>query len=82
MPAEESPWMAVMARAFAYIALHQGDVGKMSIGNRAMFLESLGIPRADVASMLNTSVATVQVEISKIKNKGGKRRGKRTKKAD
>jgi hypothetical protein len=73
---EESPWVAVIGRALAHLALHKAELGNASIGEKAVFLEGLGVPRADTAAMLGASVQTVAVLVSRKKVSGRKRRAK------
>jgi len=66
-------WDAVIARSLAYLALHQAELGNSDIGEQAVFLESLGLSRADTAAMLGTTSNSLGVLINRMK---GRRRGK------
>jgi hypothetical protein len=76
MQSEDSPWLAVIGRSLAYIALHKQELGAAGIGERAAFLEGLGVPRADVAAMLGANPASLKVMVNRIKRTGGRRRGR------
>ena len=73
---EQVTWLAVVGRSLAYLALHRAELGNSEKGEQALFLEGLGLPREDVAAMLNTSVDSIAVLISRMK-RGGKGRGKK-----
>lgn len=74
MAADETPWLAIIGRSLAYLALHRQELGNAGVGEKAAFLEALGLPRADVAAMLGTSVESVGVLLRrKKKNRGGRR---------
>jgi hypothetical protein len=76
---DQEIWLSVIARSLALIALHKQELGNAGVGEKAAFLESLGLPRAQVAIMLDTSADSVAVMVGRIKRKGGKGRGKSTK---
>jgi hypothetical protein len=71
--AEVTDWQAVIGRSLAYLALHRAELGNSDMGEQAVFLEGLGLVRADVAAMLNTSANSLAVLIGR---KKGRRRGK------
>jgi hypothetical protein len=48
-------WLSIVAKSLAMIALKNEEVGK-GLGDRATFLEGLGLPRAVVAEMLGSTV--------------------------
>ena len=79
MPIEEGLWLPVIGRSLALLALHKAELGNASIGEKATFLESLGIPRNDVAALLGTSSDVLRVLASRSKKSGGRARGKRKK---
>jgi CRP-like cAMP-binding protein len=78
MPAEESPWLAVIGRSLALLAMHKQELGNADKGEQAAFLESLGLPRTDVAALLGTSPESVRVLMHRRKRNGGTKRGKKT----
>jgi hypothetical protein len=69
-------WTSVIARALAYLCIHQADLRKEDIATQAKFLTGLGLSNADAAAIIGTTPATVQVSISvakRNKKTGGKR---------
>jgi hypothetical protein len=73
-------YTAVIARALAVMALHEQELGTAGVGDKAAFLEALGLPRKDVAKMLNTSSDSIKVMIGRLKGSKSKGRGKSKKK--
>jgi hypothetical protein len=65
-------WTSVVAKALAYLCLHQADLRKESIATQAKFLTGLGLSNADAAGIIGTTPESVQVSISIAK------RGKKT----
>jgi hypothetical protein len=74
-------WVPVIGRSLAYLCLTTGQVKDGSLGQKAGFLEALGIERKEVAAMLGTTTASITETLSKAKRgkKGAKKRGKATK---
>lgn len=72
---EETQWLAVIAKSLAILAMHRAELGASELIAKAEFLEGLGVPRNDVASMLGTTANSLSVMNSRRKSKGG-RRGK------
>jgi transposase len=48
-----------------------------TIGAQARFLTALGLSKRDIAALLNTTEATVRVELAKLKKSGRSKRGKK-----
>lgn len=71
---EETQWLAVIAKSLAALAMHRSELGNSEVMIKAEFLEGLGLPRSEVASMLGTTANSLRV-MSARKKKGG-RRGK------
>jgi hypothetical protein len=63
-------WTSVIAKALAYLCLHQGDLRKEDVATQAEFLTGLGLTNAEAAGIIGTTAGTVQVSLSKAKNKG------------
>jgi hypothetical protein len=61
--------------------MHAGDLKDKNLADKAIFLESLGIERREVASMLGTSSASITETLSRVKRvkKGAKRGAAKTK---
>ena len=74
-------WTSVIAKALAYLCLHQADLRKEDIATQARFLTGLGLSNADAAKIIGTTPGTVQVSISKAKRKSNKKPGGRGAKA-
>jgi len=74
--AEDSVWLSVVGRALAYQCLNSSEIKDKTLGERAGFLTALGLPREDVAAMLNTTVESVRVQLSKKKKKKKHKRSK------
>jgi hypothetical protein len=75
---EEQTWLPVIAKSLAIMALHKNELGNSQMGEKAAFLESLGIPRPDVAEMLGSTAESLSVMAARAKKKkrGGKRSGR------
>lgn len=52
-------WTAVIARCLALIALHMAELDSKSISDRAAFLQSLGLAKEEIATMLGSSPASI-----------------------
>ena len=74
---QQSEWLAVIARALAFLCLGQADLQKKNKSEQAQFLEGLGLSRRDVAEMLGTTPASITELIRQ--SKQGKSRGKKKK---
>lgn len=74
-------WVPVIGRSLAYLCLTTGQLKDGSLGQKAAFLEALGIERKEVAATLGTTPASVTETLSKAKRgkKGTKKRAKATK---
>lgn len=75
MDREEEKWLSVIGKSLAVLAMHKAELGNSDLAVRAEFLETLGVPRNDVAAMLGSSANSIGVLLRR-KKKGGKRRGK------
>jgi hypothetical protein len=73
-------WLPVIGRALAQLCLKQVHEGDATIADRAKFLETLGLPRHEVADMLGTSYASVTELLRIAKLKKGARSNVRRKK--
>jgi hypothetical protein len=52
---EPIEWMPVIGRALAFLCLHYGDLTDKPMVEQADFLQRLGIPRKEAATILGTS---------------------------
>jgi hypothetical protein len=75
---QNSHWLSVIARALAFVCLHQGELRNKTKGEQAKFLEGLGFARKDAAVMLGTTAASI-TELMRQAKQGG-RRGKKGRK--
>ncbi|MGE0583342.1 MAG: hypothetical protein AB7P31_14560 [Steroidobacteraceae bacterium] len=73
---QEEIWLPVIGKALAVLAMHRAELGNSEIIAKAEFLEGLGVPRADVATMLGSSSESLRVMHSSRKKKKGAKRGK------
>lgn len=72
----EKVWLPVIGRALAYQCMRNADLGSKTIGEKAQFLQGLGLEAGDAAAMLGTTAASVKELLRQAKNKGGKGRAK------
>lgn len=77
-------WLAVGARALAYLALHQAGLREKDLATQGQFLEALGLSRREAAVLLGTTLASLTelTRLARKKKKGGpvgksKRKAKR-----
>jgi len=68
-----SKWLPVIGRALAYLCMKSESAEHNSLQQRAQFLEGLGLSRADAASMLNTTPASLTELHRQARQKRGKR---------
>jgi len=61
MPEElgNQDWLAIIGRSLARISMHMAEIDGKTISERATFLESLGMERKEIATMLGTSPASI-----------------------
>jgi hypothetical protein len=69
-------WSPVIGRSLALIALHMADLDGKSISDRAFFLQSLGLPREDIAFVLGSSPASI-AELMRQRGKKAEQNGKK-----
>jgi hypothetical protein len=73
-PASETEKIGtVIARSLAFLCLQNTPAKDGTLLEKVQFLNGLGLPYADAAGMLGTTVQSVRVQISQAK---GKKRGK------
>jgi hypothetical protein len=78
----QEQWLCVIARALSYLCVQATDLKDADLAPKALLLESFGLPRRDVATMLGTTENTVRVTVNAAKSgkRGGKARGGKKKK--
>ena len=71
-------WLRVIGNSLAYRRLHSSEMKDETMGEQARFLTSLGLPRENVAAMLNSTEDSVRVQMAKKRGKKAKstRKGK------
>lgn len=76
-------WTAVIGKALAFLCLQQPGLSEQGMGAQAIFLESLGLPRADIAALLGTTAASLnqQIHVARKKGTNGGKVGKKRKSA-
>jgi hypothetical protein len=80
--ANETNWMAVAARAQAYQALHLAQLGEKPLVERAGFLMTLGLSRADAAGLLGSTDDSLRVQMARAKRKVPVAAGSKSKKVE
>lgn len=73
---DEINWVAVTARCLAYLCLKNSRYADKSILDQAQFLEKLGLPIEDRASIVGSSAASLRELSRQSKKKGAKKNGK------
>ena len=71
-------WNEVIAKTLALLALRQSDENDGTMLEQLAFLSRLGLPKAECANLLNTSVASLaeqerQARLRKERGKNGKK---------
>jgi hypothetical protein len=74
----QDKWLGVIARALAYLCVHATDLREADLTPKALLLESFGLPRRDIAILLNTTEDSVRVSVNAAK-RGGNSRGRKKK---
>jgi hypothetical protein len=75
-PDSNTNWPAVIARALAFLCLDKADLRSAKVAEQAEFLECLGLPRRDVAMLLNSSEDSLRKLMPKQKRNGRHERKK------
>lgn len=60
-----SDWLAVIGRAQAYLALHASGLSEAPMLDKARFLMSLGLTRAEAAGLLGSSDDSLRVQFAR-----------------
>jgi hypothetical protein len=74
---EPTDWQAVLAKATAFLCLHQADMQSAPMLDKAKFLMRFGLSRPQAAKLLGTTDGSLSVLAGRAK-RGGKRRTKKT----
>ena len=73
--------LTVIARSLAFLCLHVAELRGKEVVPQATLLESLGISRADAATLLNTTPETIRVGLHNARKKQGGKRGTKKKRS-
>jgi hypothetical protein len=76
---KDEHWLRVIGRSLAFLCLAQADMRDKGVGEQATFLHALGLERADIAQILNTTEESVRVQLHKAKGRKGGRGGAKKK---
>ena len=76
---DEDRWLAVIGRSLAFLSLHAAELRGKDLGEQAEFLKGLGLTRHEIAPMIGSTPASLEVLLRNRRNKGkgGKRGGKK-----
>jgi hypothetical protein len=66
---QEEKWLAVIGRALAFLSLHAAELRVKDIGEQAEFLQALGLSRDDIAPLIGSTAASIEVLLRKRKKK-------------
>jgi hypothetical protein len=69
-------WLPVIARSFAFLCLHQADLKDKDLATKGLFLEGLGLARADIAAMLGATPKTLTEVMSRARSRNRGKNGK------
>lgn len=82
---DDQNWLAICARALAFLCLTQADLRDKGVAPQASLLDMLGLSRKDTALLLGTTEKTITEVLSRErrkakenndgKGKAGKKRG-------
>jgi|GEM_PF-4735142 len=56
----QDQWMAIIARALAFLCIQSSSIKDAGLAGQAKFLKGLGLPNKDVAAILSTSEGSVR----------------------
>jgi hypothetical protein len=71
--APETDWNAVIAKALAFLCIHQAGLQNETLVRQADFLQRFGLPRSEVALILGTSEGSLGVMMRRKKKSRAKR---------
>lgn len=54
-------WLAVIARALAFLCLHNTDMHKRDVGEQSALLQSLGLSNEEIAPLVGSTPNSVRV---------------------
>lgn len=74
-PSEEQNWLAVIGRALAFLCLTTGDLKDKNRATQSIFLQGLGLPLKETASLLGTTEASIRELIRQDSMKKNKKKG-------
>lgn len=74
---DQERWLGVIGRALSYLCIHSTELREADLPQKALLLESFGVPRRDVAEILRTTEDSVRVSVNAEKRKRKSRGAKR-----
>src|SRR5262245_40075919 len=78
--AGQEQWLAVIARALSYLCIRTAHLRRADLGPKAALLESLGLPRSDIAALLETTPESIRVTLHIARSRRKKKPNGRNKK--
>ena len=73
--------LTVIARSLAFLCLHVAELRGKEVVPQATLLASLGLSRADAATMLNTTAESIRVGLHNARKKQGGKHGTKKKRS-
>jgi hypothetical protein len=70
-------WTSVVARCLAYLCLKNSDFRDKSLLEQSEFLERMGLPLEDRASVIGSTPKSMRELARQARNKGGKHHAKK-----
>jgi len=64
---ENSRYLRVIAKSVAYLCINSPELKDKDKGDKAKFLEDLGLTRQEIADLLNTSLNSLRVMLHFVK---------------
>ena len=69
----DTNWPEVAAKAQAYTALHLAGLGDGTVAEKARFLQMLGMSRADIAALIDSTEESVRKSLERATKRGTRR---------
>lgn len=76
---DDQDWLAICARALAFLCLTQADLRDKGVAPQAGLLDILGLPRKDAALLIGTSEKTIMEVLSRERRKAKEAQGGKSK---
>ena len=74
-------WLAVIGRALGYLCIQNSSLKDKNLAQKALFLDSIGISKQEIAAMLDSTAASITelIRQSRSSKKAKKSNGKKSK---